>query len=307
MKPKVSIIIPNYNHAPFLKQRLESVFNQTYQNFEVILLDDASTDQSLEILNEYKNHPKVAHYIVNKTNSGSPFKQWQKGIELAKGDYVWIAESDDYCELNFLDNLTNKINSKISIVYCRSNIINQNGVFIKKNDWVKELDKTKWTLDYVEKGSVELNKYLRFRNIMSNASAVIFNKEDADLNEIDKDIYFCGDWLLWCALAKKGKIAFVNEYLNYFRKHELTTRSAKEFDEEVKRFKEYFIIINDNSTFISRILNLRKYEWVVNEWREKTKQFGILKSLSAPMPIEIYLFFCYKLFKNKLKQYLTHK
>src|SRR5690606_14670397 len=96
----VSIILPNYNHASYLPDRLNSIFNQSYQNFEVIILDDCSRDVSLEILNIYKGHPKVSHFIANEVNSGSPFKQWQKGLKLAKGDFVWIAESDDYCDLN---------------------------------------------------------------------------------------------------------------------------------------------------------------------------------------------------------------
>ena len=100
---KVSIILPNYNHAKYLQDRLDSIFNQTYQNFEVIILDDASTDDSLLILNCYKDHPKVSHFVVNTENSGSPFKQWKKGLSLAKGDCVWIAESDDICDLNFLE------------------------------------------------------------------------------------------------------------------------------------------------------------------------------------------------------------
>ena len=103
MKPTVSIIVPNYNHTSFLEERLDSIFKQTFQDFEVILLDDASTDGSLEILRNYQAHPKVSHLIVNEKNSGSPFKQWKKGLALAKGTFVWIAESDDSCEPNFLE------------------------------------------------------------------------------------------------------------------------------------------------------------------------------------------------------------
>ncbi|HNU59705.1 MAG TPA: glycosyltransferase family 2 protein [Aquaticitalea sp.] len=99
----VSVIVPNYNHARFLQQRLDSIFNQTYQDFEVIILDDCSTDNSLEILEPYKNHPKVSAFIVNEKNTGSPFKQWEKGLRLAKGSYIWIAESDDSCELDFIE------------------------------------------------------------------------------------------------------------------------------------------------------------------------------------------------------------
>ncbi len=101
--PFISIIVPNYNHVQFLEQRLTSIYKQTYQNFEVIILDDASADSSLEILRVYKNHPKTSHFIINEKNTGSPFKQWKKGLELANGEFIWIAESDDSCELDFLE------------------------------------------------------------------------------------------------------------------------------------------------------------------------------------------------------------
>lgn len=83
--PFVSVIVPNYNHARYLEQRLDTVFNQTYQNFEVIILDDKSTDNSLEVINRYKDNPHLSQIVVNEQNTGSPFKQWDKGINLAKG------------------------------------------------------------------------------------------------------------------------------------------------------------------------------------------------------------------------------
>jgi len=101
--PKVSVIVPNYNHAPYLRQRIESILNQTYQDFEVILLDDCSTDNSRDILNNYRNQSKVSHCIFNAVNGKSAFQQWQKGVQLAKGEYIWIAESDDWAEPEFLE------------------------------------------------------------------------------------------------------------------------------------------------------------------------------------------------------------
>ena len=102
-QPAVSVIVPNYNHAPFLRRRLDSIFNQTYQDFEVIILDDCSSDNSKEIIEQYRNRPQITHIVYNEVNSGSPFKQWAKGFDLAKGEYIWIAESDDWAELNFLE------------------------------------------------------------------------------------------------------------------------------------------------------------------------------------------------------------
>lgn len=101
-KYSVSIIIPNYNHALFLKQRIESVLNQTFQDFEVIILDDCSTDYSRDIIELYRGHPKVKEIVYNTQNSASPFIQWGKGIDLAEGDYIWIAESDNIVDTKFL-------------------------------------------------------------------------------------------------------------------------------------------------------------------------------------------------------------
>ena len=105
----VSVIIPNYNHSSFLKERIDSVLAQTYDNFEVIILDDNSTDDSVQIIEEYKNNPKISHIVYNTINSGSTFKQWQKGFSLASGEFIWIAESDDIADPNFLYSVMNSI------------------------------------------------------------------------------------------------------------------------------------------------------------------------------------------------------
>ena len=121
--PLVSVIVPNYNHAPYLRQRLDSIFNQTFKDFEVIILDDCSTDNSKEIIEEYRNRPQVSHIEYNEINSGSPFKQWAKGFELAQGEYIWIAESDDWAEPNFLETLVSFLNSnnEIALAFSASN------------------------------------------------------------------------------------------------------------------------------------------------------------------------------------------
>jgi glycosyltransferase involved in cell wall biosynthesis len=103
MTPLLAVIIPNYNHAPYLEQRIESVLKQTFQDMEVIILDDCSTDNSKNIIERYRNHPKVSTVLYNKVNSGNTFKQWKKGIEQARGTWIWIAESDDWCEPTFLE------------------------------------------------------------------------------------------------------------------------------------------------------------------------------------------------------------
>ena len=79
-EPLVSVIVPNYNHAPYLRERIDSILNQTFQDFELILLDDCSPDNSREIINSYKDNPHVSHIVLNEENSGNTFVQWDLGV-----------------------------------------------------------------------------------------------------------------------------------------------------------------------------------------------------------------------------------
>ena len=84
--PAVSVVVPNFNYARYLPQRIESVLNQTFTDFEVILLDDASTDNSVEVMRRYaETDNRISRIEVNATNSGSPFLQWERGVRLARG------------------------------------------------------------------------------------------------------------------------------------------------------------------------------------------------------------------------------
>lgn len=226
---KVSVIIPNYNHKPYLKQRLDTVFEQTFQDFEVILLDDASTDGSPSILETYRNHPKVAHLFINTHNSGSPFKQWQKGIDLAKGEYIWIAESDDYCELDFLENLLEAINDKIGICYSQSIDVDEKGKkLLSRIDYTKEFNPNIWKDNFETSGLNFIEKYLLVKNVVPNASAVLFKKtlvHESLFSEELLKMKMCGDWFFWVQLAEQTDVAFVSRPLNYFRKHSAISRN----------------------------------------------------------------------------------
>jgi len=115
------VIVPNYNHARFLGRRLDSILGQTYRDFEIILLDDASTDGSAELCEQFARLHSCT-FIHNDKNSGSAFKQWNNGIGLASGRYVWIAESDDFADERFLEVMTGTLdrNPACGLAYCQS-------------------------------------------------------------------------------------------------------------------------------------------------------------------------------------------
>ena len=214
--PLVSVIVPNYNHAPFLRQRLDSIYNQTFQDFEVIILDDCSTDNSKEIIEEYRNHPKTSHIVYNKDNSGSPFKQWAKGFDIAQGEYIWIAESDDWAKLDFLEKLYPVIekDSSLSLVFSSSLIIQHNSKHpITAYSKSKKID-----------GKRFIKTKMILTNTIINASAVLFRKSKIETIPTDYQEYKgAGDCLFWIHLCESGNVFFLLEPLNFFRKHERST------------------------------------------------------------------------------------
>lgn len=235
MNPKVSVIVPNYNHAQFLIERLDSIFKQTFQDFEVILLDDFSKDLSWEILQSYAKHPKVKYCIRNDQNSGSPFKQWKKGLDLAKGEWIWLAESDDSCDPTFLNKNMQLLsrNKNAGIVYCQSIDINESGeVLSNRIQYTNRFSPNIWKSNFINEGHFFIKKYLSYYNVIPNASAVIFKKElavDAVFCNSLLEMKMCGDWFFWINLLLKTQVVFLKYPLNYFRNHEGVSRNHYSF------------------------------------------------------------------------------
>jgi len=219
--PLVSVIIPNYNHARFLSERIESILNQSYKKYEIIILDDKSNDNSIDIINQYKNIPKISHIILNEENSGSTFIQWEKGFKLAKGELIWIAESDDSCESTLLETLVQEFinDSKCVLAFCKSIKINTDGVFIGEAGMKKDIRLN---------GTVFFNKYLYRYCYINNASSALFKKNI--LNLVDwrfTTFKGSGDWVLWIEISRHGNISYINQPLNYFRIHGSNTTTAQ--------------------------------------------------------------------------------
>lgn len=221
--PKVSVIIPNYNHAPYLQRRIDSVLAQTYIDFELILLDDCSTDNSAGLLLSYQHHPRVSQVLINDKNTGSPFEQWNKGFQLAKGEFIWIAESDDWCEPTLLETLVEPLlkNDEIVLSYCQSLVVALNGEITYKTQYPALSD----LLD----GNNFVTRYMFGDSTIINSGMAVFSKKV--LAQIDlsyKDFKSAGDWMFWVQIASKGKVFISGKYLNYFTRHIKTVSSTAE-------------------------------------------------------------------------------
>jgi glycosyltransferase involved in cell wall biosynthesis len=225
----VSVIVPNYNYANYLEIRLKSILEQTYSNLEIIVLDDFSSDNSVEILKEYEKYENIK-LTVNKKNRGSVFKQWIKGIKEANGDIIWIAEADDFSDINFVESLIPEFNNNDVIMsYCSSCCIDTEGRIINNynyyDNYLKGISITKWLSYYCISGKNEVADGLAIKNTIPNVSGVLFRKSilqnilDDLRNQIEK-FKFCGDWYLYLNLLKRGWISYIPKKLNYHRRHE---------------------------------------------------------------------------------------
>jgi len=258
-KYKISVVIPNYNYEKFMLQRLYSILYQTVKIDEIIILDDCSTDNSRKLIDEIVE--KLKDYInikkiYNETNSGSAFKQWEKGFNFAKGDYVWIAEADDYSEKNFLKTVIKPLKKydDIKISYVDTAFIDKDGYVIMRS--IKpEIDILKtghWDKDFINNGIDEISDYAYLNCTIANVSSVLFKNDNySSFFKESGKFKQAGDWLFYVNVISQGKIAYSNKPINYYRVHgnnvTSVTKKQAHFNEIVK--------IHDK---ISKIIKLNK-------------------------------------------------
>ncbi len=236
---KVSVIIPNYNYEDFITERIDSVLFQTYPISELIILDDASIDGSVKVIEKKiseikKEYPDIkVIFAPNKKNSGGcVFSQWQKGLELATGDYFWIAEADDSCDARFLETAMKMFGEKPSTVlfYSDSYRINQNNE-IKSHtctDWMDMWKSGRYCEDFYNDGKDEIINYFSGTNPIMNVSSVVW-KNDKRLPKIfeeAKEYKVAGDWYIYSRVLEYGDIAYSAKPLNYYRKHDKGSAST---------------------------------------------------------------------------------
>ena len=267
----VSVIVPNYNHARYLKQRIDSILDQTYQDFDLILLDDASSDDSREVLESYRDNAHVTHIVYNEKNGGTPFKQWDKGIELASGEWIWIAESDDFADERFLESLMGIVKDypDVGFAFSSTYFVNGEGKIIGRNGGNDHGGK-----EYaIHKSKLFIKDRLSIRNTVDNVSECIFRKslyhpEDKRLYEHMK---LCGDWLFYVLLVEQTDVLELYTPLSYYRKHSYNTVLSTEHDG--RTFTEGVSIYK----YISRnVCKFKQHDYLViaRYWLQNKQLYG---------------------------------
>lgn len=261
-KPLVSVIVPNFNHAPFLKERLESIYNQTYKNIEVILLDDCSTDSSREILSSYaEKYPEITKLLFNDTNSGRVFKQWNKGLKVAKGDLIWIAESDDYCELDFLEKMTELFcYDSIMLAFARSIFMQQGQKIWSTEEYLHDLSELKWNKPFYISAAELVESGFAIHNVIPNVSSAVFRNTGSipkEVEEICSNMRLSGDWIFYLNMIKGSVVAYTNETTNYYRIHpQSTSLKIQKTEDYYKEFEQVSCYIARNYKVNDEVFNV---------------------------------------------------
>ena len=209
-----------------MRRRILSVLEQTFQDYEILFLDDASSDGSAEVFAEFSQHPKL-RAILNTENSGSPFAQWNRGVREARGEFVWIAEADDYSDPNFLATLVEKLEAHPSagIAYCQSVIVDESDRVVARFPLELSGKREAWLSDFVESGRKICERYMLNENYIINASAVVFRKDVyVGAGYAEETMRLCGDWLTYAKMLAISDLVYSASPYNYFRTHSSTVR-----------------------------------------------------------------------------------
>lgn len=260
MGVKVSIIVPVYNVENYLEKCIESILSQTYDDYELILLNDGSTDRSYDILNKYLDAPNVA--IVNKSNTGQADTRYH-GLLLAKGDYVYFVDSDDSIEPYTLERLVYQANkTNADVVFGRYRLVDEQGNILREQ-------KT-YSVDSLEGTEAILRDAISVSNFKASLCLKLIRKSllvAAYIDEI-RNLHLNEDICLSILLASHcKKVVFLNDVIyNVLQRATSITRNIK----------PEIIIIND---VIYGIVKKRLEELGVWKAMQNTYYNGYMKTI----------------------------
>lgn len=195
----VSIIMPSYNTANYISDSIQSVLNQTYKNWELIIVDDCSSDNTLEVLSKFND--KRIRVIVNEKNSGAALSR-NKALKEAKGKWIAFLDSDDLWE-------NNKLEKQI-------NFMKENNYHFSYTNYT-EIDSDSNPLNIVVSGPKVISKHKMFNFCWPGCLTVMYDRETVGLVQI-VDIKKNNDYAMWLQICKKEKCYLLNECLAMYRK-----------------------------------------------------------------------------------------
>lgn len=203
-KNLVSIITPVYNGALFLDRSIKSVLAQTYQHWELILIDDSSDDNSVEVIKKYETDDRIK-LLKNDSNLGIPATR-NIGIRQSKGEYVALLDQDDEWTPDKLETqveILDKSDETFGLCYSNVKFQSEERVLFEQRNEIESLD------------SIDKNfELMLFKNLITSSTALIKKTALEDVGMFDESILWGGDdYDLWLRIAQKYKLAYADKIL----------------------------------------------------------------------------------------------
>lgn len=219
MSRTISVFIPAYNASAFLSRAIESVLAQSFSGFKLLILDDGSTDNTLEVASRYVNHEKVT-LVCNDQNLGMA-ANWNKGISLSCGKYVAKLDADDFYHPDFLSEMVSVLetNPSVGLAFCGVNWITTRG----KKSFLP------YTEPWVNKGHDFLQNLLR-RFVTHSATICVRRESYERLGGFCEQMRIHADWEMWTRIATHYDVAYINKTLASMVRHANNCTSQSQHD-----------------------------------------------------------------------------
>jgi len=220
---KVSVCIPNYNGAQYIGEAIQSVLNQSYKDFELIISDNCSTDNSIDVVNKFIDH-RIKIYR-NSSNIGM-VSNWNKCISLASGDYICLLSHDDILEKDILRKEVEILDSNpnVGFVFTSAKIINSRGEVLGQ---IIPVFSTQSIL--IMKGEAFFREFIVGNKV--SLCTIMFRKECFNtLGNFDENTSYACDWEMCLRISLYYDVAFISEQLAYYRTHSTNTSNEEGVD-----------------------------------------------------------------------------
>lgn len=209
--PRVSIVLPTYNGERYIRASIESILNQTYKDWELIIVNDASIDSTIDIVNEYVQRDSRIRVITNSTNKKLP-ESLNIGFESTSGEYLTWTSDDNMYKPKAIEFMVNHLDnhSDVDMVSCIFDFIDEDGKFVKEVDYPEN----RITVDLIYGCNV--------------GACFMYRKKLADkVGKYDKDMFCAEDYDYWCRIAVSGRIDYVNNNLYKYRNNSKSLTATK--------------------------------------------------------------------------------
>jgi glycosyltransferase involved in cell wall biosynthesis len=243
-QPQVTVCIPVFNGERFIERTIKSVLDQTFTDFELLIIDDASSDKTHEIINSFSD---TRIKFLKSTHNLGLVSNWNRCLDNAQGEYIQFLHHDDYLPTNCLEKKVNAFNKDkdICLVFNATYIVNDQDIILMKRRPFK--------IDKLFDGEVIAHKSFVQKNVFGEPSNVMFKRESSKkVGYFDERLCYAVDWDYWFKLSLLGKVYYINDFLSYFRvsKTSVTTMLTKNKEK----------LINDDKQLVENCVKNSKFK-----------------------------------------------